>query len=319
MKNRMSSFYQKVFPRKWRMPIWNLRSYLSSLIGFETVARGREALADLLLLLGRKTATVSIAGGTRLFVDLRDEGVGRPLFFKLPYEPAETAFLKCKLLNGMVFVDIGANLGYYTVLAAKQVGPSGRVIAIEPDPQNYRLLRQNIAINRITCAQTLPIALGRQPGEAMLRRSETNYGDHRLTHTSDNRHSVTVRVDSLDNQLKALNVAHVDVLKIDVQGFEPEVFAGMTTTLETSPPTIILMEYWPLGMRLAGLDPDSHLRMLFVRGYKPSVLLPNGAQMPVTASEIQKHVPPVNPAQPDGAFVNLVLHRDCNLNFNEKR
>src|SRR5438552_19014271 len=95
---------------------------------------------------GRLVADVGTPGGA-LYVHLLDLGVGRPLYTGQAYEADETALLQRTLKPGMTVVDVGANIGYMATLAARCVGPAGRVLAIEPDPGNAELLAANIARN----------------------------------------------------------------------------------------------------------------------------------------------------------------------------
>src|SRR5262249_5079594 len=156
----------------------------------------------------------------------------RPLSTGKGYEQGETAFLKETLREGMVFVDVGANIGYFTTLAARLVGRSGKVIAVEPEPRNYKLLRANIERNGLTNVQSFNCALGDGPGEAQLRRSVWNFGDHTISRTGGSGNAfVTVPIESADRLLKTAGVPAVHVVKIDVQGYEVHVQRGMETIL----------------------------------------------------------------------------------------
>lgn len=95
----------------------------------------------------------TVAG--QLLVDPSDRVIGRALRRDGVWELAETRFLLATLLPGQTFVDVGAHLGYFSVLAARRVGPTGSVIAVEPEPRNLRLLRQNLARNGCTNAAVL--------------------------------------------------------------------------------------------------------------------------------------------------------------------
>src|SRR6185312_2755012 len=177
--NSIARTYRSVLPRALREPLWHTRTAVwGSIAGPEPRARRRHR-ARILAAIGRPFATVAI-NGLRLRVDLRDEGVGRPIFVDREYEPAETAFLRGSLRPGMTFIDIGANIGYFTTLAGGLVGSGGKVISFEPDPHNFDLLGRNTAANGIRNAETLNFALGEGEAEMLLYQSKSNYGDHRL-------------------------------------------------------------------------------------------------------------------------------------------
>lgn len=85
-----------------------------------------------------------------MYLDLRDKGFARPLYEHGVHEPRETDFLAKALQPGMTFIDIGAHVGYYTLLGAAAVGKEGKVIAFEPEPYNLEILTKNVALNELT-------------------------------------------------------------------------------------------------------------------------------------------------------------------------
>ena len=115
-------------------------------------------------------------GGWRFACDLRDL-TAREAFFTGRYGPQETALLGAALRPGATFVDVGANWGYFTLLAAHRVGPAGRVVALEPDPRLFALLRANLAANGIGWAVALPwrrrTARGPSPSRGTTPRGAT--------------------------------------------------------------------------------------------------------------------------------------------------
>jgi FkbM family methyltransferase len=245
-----------------------------------------------------------------MHVDLRDEIIGRSLFSGLPYEPAETAFISDILRPGMTFVDIGANIGYYSLLAARLLGSTGRIIAFEPDPYNYHLLDANIKLNRRQAQVAMRnIALGSAPGQLTLWKSNSNYGDHRLGEWAEGRSGITVAVDTFDAQFRSIGGGTIDLLKIDVQGFEAKVFSGMQGVFAASPPRVILMEYWPDGIRAAGDNPEQLLCRLLDYGYRVALVESSGSPRSVTLPEVLASIPTPNPASPDAAYVNIALTR----------
>ena len=118
--------------------------------------------------------------GKRMYVDLWDTAVSNHLFVAHTWEPEETSLISNRLKPGDVFVDVGANLGYFTLIASDAVGPAGKVFAFEPAPHNFSLLEKNVRANRcgnVTCEQK---AVTESNRTLELHLSSFNYGDHRI-------------------------------------------------------------------------------------------------------------------------------------------
>ena len=126
----VGSLYRALLPEAVRGPLWHARQAVWQQVTGPLRA-WRSVVADRRLRNGRPIASVWI-DGLKLSVDLRDSGIGRPLFVLRRYEARETILLRWLMKPGQVFIDVGANIGYYTTLAARQVGPTGRVLAVEP-------------------------------------------------------------------------------------------------------------------------------------------------------------------------------------------
>jgi len=170
------------------------------------------------------------------------------------YEPIETQVLERYVIPGCLVLDLGANIGYYTLLAARLTGDSGRVLAFEPDPENHRLLLKNIEANRYRNVVPDPRAVSDVGGKARLFLNETNRGDHRLVDPGDGRKSVPIVTVDLDSVLKEVQVRRAFV-KMDIQGSEWKAFCGMQSFLSRTPQVALVSEYWPEGLRQSGDDP----------------------------------------------------------------
>ena len=206
--------------------------------------------------------------GHRLRVKAHDEGVSRQLLVNGIYEVAESHFFMNWLQPGMTVVDVGANFGYFTVLAARAEGPGGVIHAFEPEPQNFALLQTNVAATGYSDrVQTHRMALGDAPGELLLFTDSANLGNHSLfkENVPDSAGALNVEVIALDAWLDRL--PKVDLIKIDVQGFEARALRGAIRLLERDRPRI-LMEVWPEGLRRAGEAPSLFLEGLVERGYQ---------------------------------------------------
>ena len=190
-----------------------------------------------------------------------DPVVSGALYFGV-YEKAETKFFQTACREGMTFLDVGANIGYYTALAARAVGPAGKVIALEPDPESFKCLEQTIAANGTENVQAFPVAASDASAVLPLYISADNRGDNRLYAPGETRPQVEVQAVATDALLAENKIETVDLIKIDVQGYEPKVIAGLRDTITRSPKLTLLTEFWPKGIRDAGGDPNDFLNTL---------------------------------------------------------
>ena len=178
------------------------------------------------------------------------------------YEKAETKFFQTACRKGMTFLDVGANIGYYTALAARAVGPTGKIIALEPDPESFKYLEQTIVANGTENVQAFPVAASDASATLPLYISADNRGDNRLYAPGGTRPQVEVKAVAADALLAENKIDTVDLIKIDVQGYEPKVIAGLHDTISRSPNLTLLTEFWPKGIRDAGDDPQEFLNSL---------------------------------------------------------
>jgi FkbM family methyltransferase len=166
------------------------------------------------------------------------------------YEPYETKLILKQVKKGDVIVDVGANIGYYTMLLAQK---AKKVYAFEPDSVNFEILGKNIKANNLKNVVAIKAAVGSKEGKLELYKSKENFGDHKLfktlipAGTSIDREAI--KVIKLDDFIKE----KVDLIKIDTQGWEPEVIDGSKKIIEKDKP-IIFMEYSPASYKLAKLD-----------------------------------------------------------------
>jgi FkbM family methyltransferase len=145
---------------------------------------------------------------------------------------------------------------------AFMVGPTGRVVALEPDPESFRFLEQTALANGLVNARLMNLAASSGAGKARLYRSSRNRDDHRLYSNPLSDGSIEIDTIPIDDLLQDEGISSVDVIKIDVQGYEGHVIEGLAQTICHSPQVQILMEFWPYGLRSAGTDPFDFLRRL---------------------------------------------------------
>jgi FkbM family methyltransferase len=185
------------------------------------------------------------------------------------WEEPEVALVRTLLKPGQNVLDIGANLGYYTVLCAPLVGPLGRVVAIEPEPRNFALLCLNTWDSGIGNAELIRAAATNVECQLPLSIAEDNWGDHRSfvrASTSQVIHVSGVRIDEL-----LRDDAEIHLVKIDLQGTDHIAVAGMEKTLARCRPRL-LVEFWPPGIEEKGDKPIDVLAYYRSLGYSISLL-----------------------------------------------
>src|SRR5512138_27186 len=195
---------------------------------------------------------------TKAIVNLSDR-VGGDLFYGLGFEEHEFQIVRRTLSPSDVFVDVGANIGLYTLLASRLVGERGSVHAFEPLSDAYELLQKNVQFNQLTNVRLNPVALGEQAGEAEL------YVNQESTLTSMGRTGrgrvlsvKKVPIWTLDEYAAKTGVEKIDFLKIDVEGFEGHVLRGAGALLERSKSLVIMCElaeknYLPLELSVGAV------------------------------------------------------------------
>jgi FkbM family methyltransferase len=172
--------------------------------------------------------------------------IGRFLDYRGIYEESVIRKLASVLHPGMAFVDVGANIGLHSLVAAHRVGVSGRVLALEPQRRVYERLKANIALNNLSQITTLNLAAGAGHSELPLYQlSQNNDGLATLALSADERSSMqeNVRMEPLDALIqRVFGDAQPDVIKIDVEGAELEVLRGATLTFQRSQLTHVFVE-----------------------------------------------------------------------------
>lgn len=195
--------------------------------------------------IGNDTSLTRILGRYKFLIDTRDEGFGFHVLLDGFWEIWLTLFCARNLQPGMVAIDVGANCGYYTLMFAEFVGLEGSVLAIEPNPNAANLLRRSISLNGLSKQTTVrELALGDarsgtqrlyipngEPKNALVV-SQDFAQDHHDGHVID------VPSGSLDDV--CADYPRVDVIKIDAEGSEERIFAGMERTIRKHRPVIVM-------------------------------------------------------------------------------
>ena len=187
------------------------------------------------------------------------------------FEPEETSLCLKLIKKGDVCIDIGANIGYYSVMFSKLVDNNGMVLCFEPDSENYRLLKKNCQkyIKQGT-TKVYKVALSDKKNELPLYKSKDNHGMHRLYESvccTSEHEIVSVNVgDSFD-------IDDVNFIKIDIEGYELSAIRGFRNTIKRSEDIKILTEFSPLSIREAGLSVVEYIDFLLNHKLYPIELI----------------------------------------------
>lgn len=239
----------------------------------ELEERVEKALADSAEIVRRSGIRYANVDGFIIGVPADEWRMAAFLQFRGVMEPGLTRLFKRLVRPGMVVVDAGANVGLYTLLAARLLEYNGRVHSFEPTPSTFALLQENIQANGFLesgCAGLHPVALADTEGTASLAVFAGNCGHNTLCWTNELAQSVTVPVSRLDTVLEA--ESRVDIVKIDVEGAEPGVLRGMARIIEKNPGIRILLEFSPKQLAQAAVEPKEFLDMIEAMGLEISVV-----------------------------------------------
>lgn len=203
--------------------------------------------------------------GYFLYVRTPDRLVAALLWkYSLP-SSFEAEIYRSRIKPGMTVMEIGANVGFYTLLFSGLTGEKGRVMAFEPEPLNFRLLARSAAENgraNITCRQA---AVSDKSGKVNLYIYEESRGDNCIYDCGDGRPSVETDAVSIDETLGP--DGKVDFIKMDIQGAEYKAVLGMERTIRNSPGLTILCEFAPGLIRKAGDSPERLLNKFMEYGF----------------------------------------------------
>ncbi len=197
-----------------------------------------------------------------IFLDPCDMGVS-PSIGVLGWHELKTTELFLKLVKqGSTVIDVGANVGYFALLAAKLAGVEGLVLAFEPDPTSFSFLSKSIAKNNFRNVRPFRECISNIDGQQTLHLSTTSNRGLHSTSIDLGGAKISVPSARLDSVASMLNLSLVDLLKVDVEGGEPEVLEGATRLLTEGRVRNIIME-WDHPEPWAGRT--DLLRMLFER------------------------------------------------------
>ena len=262
------------------------------------------------------------ATGLRFECDLRNS-LAREVYFTGRYEPQETALVRQLLSPGDTFVDVGAHWGYFSLLAAERLGPTGRVVAIEADPRVFGVLERTCALNQLDRLTAVHAAVADGPGELTLAgfdERQDNWGLSRLVLDSeagqggeDAATSYRVRAAALDDLLDEQGVGVVDLVKMDIEGAEALALRGMRRGRESGRYRRLLIELHPEALPAFGTTAADLVALILASGYRGYTVdhsLAAGRRAAYAANlKAEALLRPLDPAAPLDAWPHLLFVR----------
>lgn len=197
----------------------------------------------------------------KMFLNPADKIITPNIMLNGIWEWKETHWFLRNVREGDVVLDIGANVGYYTLIAARLVGIKGRIYAFEPDPVSFKILDQNVKLNGFKNVVLEPKAVSNEKGSIKLYLAESNKGDHRIYQTKENRPFVEIEAVTLDDYFKNYK-GRIDFVKIDTQGAEVVILRGMEKLIRSNEDIRMAIEFWPYGFSGLGTNGKECLDIL---------------------------------------------------------
>lgn len=242
-----------------------------------------------------------------LWVDADKRGAAPRLLLFGTYEPAVGRAIEICAEPGMRVFDIGANVGFFTRLAASAVAPNGQVVAFEPDPENLVQLRRNATLTSVSVlVESFAVADSRTVARLYRDHRSNTRSSLEIIGQRGVRDVQAVATISLDEWCDDHRIESVDLIKIDIEGAEMRALAGARATIAKSRP-LVIVEVWPQGLRAHGADFVDVIDWLESNHYECTPIGENFLDRKVTGIGDLHFVPPSQVEQPDGSrHINLL-------------
>lgn len=207
--------------------------------------------------------------GSKMYLDLKDEGISKDLALDGIREPESTKMIKKILKPGDIVVDIGANRGYYALMESRLVGKNGKVYAIEPVQDNINALKKNIELNNYPNIKVFQVAIGDKNTTTKMYISSFSNWHSFINHKQKITSTIDIKVISLDNFLKDKEYPYF--IRMDVEGYEYQILKGMKNVLERRKPLKLFIELHP---HLMQKDKTIFiLKTLMKYGFEPTMVI----------------------------------------------
>lgn len=218
--------------------------------------------------------------GSKMYINMEDICLSR-LYLDGVIEKRETILFKDIIKDSQVFVDIGANIGYYSMIAGRLMSQTGMIYAYEPEPYTYSILCKNVQMNGYRNINTFNLAISDKKGYATLW---TNNRDIALASMSKNNVSLILNTRKVNQEIRVRTFRlddlfkdkKIDIIKIDTQGAEGLILEGAKEIMKSD--VKILTEFWIEGLREMGTDPLELLRKVQGYGFKVYLIKEEGIE-----------------------------------------
>ena len=220
-----------------------------------------------------------------------DLGISSELIMFKTHEPLTTKLLSKELKKGMTCLDVGGNIGYYTLLESNIVGNDGKVIAIEPSPPNFKHLKKNLSIQDTKNVDAYNFAAGDVDGEVnflVYRESNGSFTIPDGETTDLPGELIKVPAKRMDTFLNELNIEHVDFVRMDVEGYEHHIIEGMKNIIKNSKPMFQIEVHVTL---LGKEGTKKFLKEFQDYGYEAKYYVPRDIDLPIigTMNDVKHH------------------------------
>lgn len=245
--------------------------------------------------------------------DEQDLHVSRSIRETGCWEAYETQLLLAALPDNGVCIDVGANIGYYSVLAGLRAD-KGQVHSFEPEARNFALLQQNITLNHLSNVMAYPAALSDHCGDGEIFLNPDNWGDHQIYDNQTARERSNISLLKGDEALASLPGFHV--LKIDTQGAEFQVLSGLQALIQRSLMNFefsvsMIIEFWPKGLMRSGASAEQLLNVLL--SYQLPMAIVDQQQkrlIPCQDHHLKDWIKDVDQDANNEGFINLFLSQN---------
>jgi len=292
--------------------------------GISKIVPGTQAIYELLFRLFWPNKNVVEVQGSKMYVNVFDTDPSMRRTFRAyalnrVHEESTTILFRSIVKEGDVVVDLGANVGYFTLLAAKLVGSKGKVYAFEPEPRNYGYLLKNIQLNGYDNVVASQKAVADRRGTVRLFFCRYDTGHHTiqkydgiLAYRPDfvdvKKEFVEVDQLCLDDFFKGI-MTPVNVIKMDVEGAEMLALAGMEQLIKRNKKLVMLIEFFPLLISEMGQSPEEFARRLLEDFHFTVSVVEHDYSMDKVFSEGRLRISSVD------QLMNLCTERNAHLNL----
>lgn len=275
--HEIQNIYKKILLRNAR--VFEIEEYLEKiesgtlqLPDLEIIFQNSEERKQIDTLNKIKSGPIKTKDGMNMYLDPNDYAISGYLSVHKIWEPFETFLFKQLIKKNTNFIDIGAHIGYYTLLCASKA-KKGKIISFEPFTRNFKILQKNILLNSLTNVEIIEKAVSDKNQSAFLYISnDYNTGDNRIYDSeffglNNTKKHINISCIKLDDYLEKSKLTP-DIIKMDIQGGEMKALQGMKNTLISASNLAIFCEFWPKAILATGESPQDFLETLQEYGFK---------------------------------------------------